>query len=779
MNADLSDKLSMFAKHLVNFCEENNLILSSQILLPAESYTYISEAWHTTSWLDHCISTADAHAILESIEIVYEASMSDHIPVVLVLDVDSLPEMSKEVNTAGIAKLDWSKLSNNDVLSYFGRSNDLFNKVLLPYDAILCADVNCKVNSHSKDLCLFYDSIVGALYEASRPMYQQAKSKKKVKPGWNKHVAAKHAEAKRAHKAWVLAGRPRQGPVLDNKKNANNVFKSAVRYICKHEVNMRADSMADKLLGHNVNGFWKEVRALNSNNVDLPCNMEGVSGGDNIAELWREHYSQAFNCVKSDPYKFDTINCSATGITAIEVRKAIEQLKDNKASGSDKVTAEHLKHASPKVAVLLAICLTGLLTHGVLPNSMLSVTLVPIVKDKAGKVGSMDNYRPIALASVLSKVLERILLDRLSSFITTTDNQYGFKAKHGTDLCIYALKEVIEKYKSQNSTVLVGLVDASRAFDRVNHQKLFLKLKERGVPDSIIRILAYWYANQSMQVRWGNAVSAPLSVSNGVRQGGLLSPALFNLYMNDLSVQLNNCKTGCKIGNTVINHLMYADDLAVLSPSSAGFQQLLDVCTEYGVTFDVKYNAKKSVVLTCRTKEDKNLSFPAFCLAGQVLPVCSKAKYLGHVINDQLTDDDDLYRQRRTLYAQANMLKRKFHFCSVEVKVNLFRAFCTPLYTAPLWVKFKKASMNKLQVAYNDCMRILMRKPRWSSASELFVNLGISTFQALRRNLMFKFMGRVNESQNSIIRLLINPCLSVTRYQSPFWEHWYECLFYS
>ena len=281
-----------------------------------------------------------------------------------------------------------------------------------------------------------------------------------------------------------------------------------------------------------------------------------------------------------------------------------------------------------------------------------------------------------------------------------------------------------------------------------------------------------------MQVRWGSGVSAPFSVSNGVRQGGLLSPAPFNFYMNDLSVSLNNCKTGCKIGDTLINHFMYADDLAVISPSSAGFQHLLDVCTAYGLSFDVKYNAKKSIVMTCRTRDDKNLSFPSFYLAGQVLPVCSKAKYLGHVINDQLTDDDDLYRQRRTLYAQANMLGRKFHFCSVDVKANLFRAYCTPLYTSPLWVKFKKASMHKLQVAYNDCLRILLKKPRWSSASEMFCNLGISTFQALRRNLMYRFMCRLNESQNSFIGLLINPCLSTTRYQSPFWEHWYDCLLY-
>lgn len=91
MNADLSDRWSLFAKHMLQFCDDNNLTLSSQVLLPADSYSYISEAWHTTSWLDHCMSTADAHAILQSMIILNEASMSDHVPFVMILDVDSLP----------------------------------------------------------------------------------------------------------------------------------------------------------------------------------------------------------------------------------------------------------------------------------------------------------------------------------------------------------------------------------------------------------------------------------------------------------------------------------------------------------------------------------------------------------------------------------------------------------------------------------------------------------------------------------------------------------------
>lgn len=205
--------------------------------------------------------------------------------------------------------------------------------------------------------------------------------------------------------------------------------------------------MAENLLGNNVTEFWKEVKATNRSKAVLPCNITGVSGADNIAELWRQHYVALFNCIKCEPYCVGKLDEEVVHFTPNEAYHAIGQLADNKVSGMDNITTEHLKLASPRVAALLSICLTGLMTHGILPDSMLTVTLVPVIKDKAGKVGSMDNYRPIALASIMSKVLEKLLLVRLSEFIHTTDNQFGFKAKHSTDLCIYALKEAVESYR--------------------------------------------------------------------------------------------------------------------------------------------------------------------------------------------------------------------------------------------------------------------------------------------------------------------------------------------
>ena len=131
----------------------------------------------------------------------------------------------------------------------------------------------------------------------------------------------------------------------------------------------------------------------------------------------------------------------------------------------------------------------------------------------------------------MSKLLEILLLDRLSNYLLTSSNQFGFKAKHSTDTCIYILKEVIDRYVGNQSSVYLCFLDASKAFDRVNHHTLFNKLIKRGVPGYLVRILVFWYSTQEMTVRWGSTISKCFKVSNGVRQGGILSPYLFNIYI--------------------------------------------------------------------------------------------------------------------------------------------------------------------------------------------------------------------------------------------------------
>lgn len=204
MNADISDSNSSFANHMVQFCQDNNFILSSKVILPADSYTYISEAWHSTSWLDHCISTASAHASSGCMNILYGAATADQIPFAMQINVEHLPVLSSKTNSGNKEKLDWSALTKEDILDYYAQTDKFLSNINLSRDAILCSDVNCKNVEHGKDLCSMCNDIIGAVYEGSEPYYKQKNKTHYNRPGWSKYVAEYHAEAPEAFKSWAM-----------------------------------------------------------------------------------------------------------------------------------------------------------------------------------------------------------------------------------------------------------------------------------------------------------------------------------------------------------------------------------------------------------------------------------------------------------------------------------------------------------------------------------------------------------------------------------------------
>lgn len=365
-------------------------------------------------------------------------------------------------------------------------------------------------------------------------------------------------------------------------------------------------------------------------------------------------------------------------------------------------------------------------------------------------------------------------------FLLTSPHQFGFKPKHSTDACIYALKESIDRYIEQQSTVYLCFLDASKAFDRVNHFSLFNKLINGGVPGYLVRILVFWYSNQVMCVRWGTTMSKGFKVTNGVRQGGILSPYLFNIYLDDLSTILKKQYAGCKIANQIINHLLYADDLVLMCPSFGGLQDLLDICGDYAEKHDIKFNTKKSVVLVRRNKQMKNAVIPKFKLCQEFLTEVQEVKYLGHIITDDGKDDKDILSACGKLYAQGNSLLRKFHMCTDKVKIKLFVTYCSQFYCAHLW-KYNKSDKkyNKLRVAYNNVFRFLLCLPRDEegrpcSASNMFVTRKVKSFDEILRNVVFKFQARLKSSNNELVCSTIN---KIYHYNSKLSIHWQRLLF--
>ena len=557
-------------------------------------------------------------------------------------------------------------------------------------------------------------------------------------------------------------------------------FKYALRFVRNQEDMARADSLAQDLSDHDVDGFWKTMHKMNNCNTILANVIDGVSGPDSIASHWKQHFDKLLNVhVNSDNSlkddilsNFDKIKHNSNmSVSTKSVSEIIGKLECGKSAGPDGIGAEYLKFSNIKIHILLSLCFTLCLAHGYLPQAMIETTIVPIVKNKSGNLSDSSNYRPIALATIVSKMFESVLLFKCAEYLSTSDNQFGFKSSHSTDLCIYTLKEFIDYYKSRGTTVYVTFLDASKAFDRIDHWLLFNKMIKKGVPLFIIKLLFFWYSRQKMFVRWGNTCSTSFCVTNGVKQGGIISPLLFNLYMDDLSLKLNCSGIGGYIGTSFINHLCYADDLCLISLSSSGMQHLLNICKEYAFTHKLLYNGSKSFAL-CFKKNTLKVSSQSFYLDQMKIPTVDQCRYLGITISTN-NSDVDLKRQMRKLYANVNLLLRKFSKCSVDVKCFLFKTYCSNLYCAPMWFDCTKAALKKLKVAYNNSLRRFMFLPWRNSATEMFVNLGIHSFDEMLRIFVFSFRSRVTASHNQLICSLCSASCSV---YSKLWAWWNSLL---
>ncbi len=554
-------------------------------------------------------------------------------------------------------------------------------------------------------------------------------------------------------------GSPRAGVLFDAMKRTRAFFKLALRQCRKDKERCVSDSLAENLLSKDDLNFWKGVKAVTNSNVKVRATtIDGCTGEGAIAEKWREHYSSILNSCKNTTKRENVFKAlddvyvdDCDVFTAVDVETAIRKLKKNKSSGIDNITSEHLIYASRKLAVHLSLFFNCVVSHGHLPLKLLDTVLVPLVKDRKGVLTDKNNYRPIALACVISKVLESLILMKISHCLSTSCHQFGFKEDHSTDLCVFVLKEVINLYNAATTPVYACYLDAAKAFDKINYWILLDKLLERNIPKCFVRLLMNWFCTQTFFVRWNNAVSSSFKVRNGVRQGGTLSPYLFNVYVDDLSQQLSTMKVGCYINGQCMNHLFYADDTVLLAPTVNGLQTLINVCKRFGDSNDISYNFKKSVCSAFIPKAIAFISTPPVFLGSSLLEFIDVNKYLGIVIAADGSNDIDITRLMRSLYSNGNLLTKRFTTCGVNVKVKLFKTFCYSLYGTQLWHAYSAGQYKRCIVAYNDIFRKLFGFRRGDSISAATIRLSIDTFNVVRRRLVYSFIKRMFKSSNQLL----------------------------
>jgi len=314
-------------------------------------------------------------------------------------------------------------------------------------------------------------------------------------------------------------------------------------------------------------------------------------------------------------------------------------------------------------------------------------SMIPIPKGRNSSTTSSSNYRAITLSSIFGKLFDYVVLNRYGDLIGTSHLQFGFKKKHSATMCSLILKETIEYYNCNSSSVFCVMLDATKAFDRVEYCKLFRKLLDKKLPVVIVRFLLNMYISHKTHVTWNGCESQMFNVNNGVKQGGVLSPVLFCLYIDGLLALLKSSGFGCHIGNMFAGALAYADDLVLIAPTPFAMRTMLHLCERYADDFNVAFNGNKSKCIISHPHNSHASRFKevSFSMSGNVIENVDNWLHLGYNISNDRSDKVAISNCRSSFIGQANNVICWFNVLDCDIKCKLLKTYCSSLYGCELW----------------------------------------------------------------------------------------------
>ena len=331
--------------------------------------------------------------------------------------------------------------------------------------------------------------------------------------------------------------------------------------------------------------------------------------------------------------------------------------------------------------------------------------------------------------------------------------QLGLEPSISSTDSTFVLEKILHRYTGKRNKIIALFLDISKAFDRVNHFVIGKELLSRNIPPDMVLFLMSYLRNQKARVVWNGICGKYLTVEEGVRQGGILSPFLFKLYMDTLIRNVNKLDVGCRVGTQRANILAYADDLVLLAPDYRSLDSLYCFLKSGLDGLNMILNVSKSkCMMFSKTgvKDQGNI-----ILGDDVFEIVDTFKFLGHYITSKLTDTKDIQIKLNSFYGKCHSLHRNFCNLNSSVLLFLFKAYCIPDYGIALWNHdntFRSQNFKSFQIAYNKAVKRILNVPSYSSshiAAELcdllMLNHHVSYVQA-------RYLKRILRSPNTLIK---------------------------
>jgi exonuclease III len=717
-NTDLSRITSKSTKSLNDFMQSHSFT-SGLRKFPTINYTFESKINSHKSLIDHIIMSDNISNFLIEYNVYHSIdNMSDHSALTGTFNFPiTYTCIDNEIHNA--CKVDWKKASEQQLHNYNEKIETSLRRINVPLDALRCSQLFC--TNHQTALSMFYNSIINVCINvADETIPHSNRAINRPIPGWNAKAVEPRENALFWHTLWKSCGSPRQGVVADIRRHTRAKYHYVIRQLKRNKNVIAASQMADSLASNDTCSFWKKVQKCNPKCCSRTGMVENMTDDKDICEVFAEKYEKLYNSVSyekdamSDLYKQVNSNiqdicmnnkCHSSHVINVDdVCKAVNKLKLHKRDGKYDVYSNNLIYGGSTLFTYLSMILTSMMNHSFVPDEMLISTLIPIPKDKRKSLNNADNYRSIALGSIVCKLYDNIILENEKLSLKSCDLQFGFKEGFSTTQCTFVVEETINYYKQYKSNVYTVLLDASKAFDKVNYVKLFKLLVKRGMCSLTIRHILTMYINQKLCVNWSESNSDYFPISNGVKQGGILSPVLFTVYMDELLNRLKHSGVGCYIGNVFCGAVAYADDLTLMAPSKFAIHFMLDICKKYAHDYDVTFNPHKSQLLIYN--DIPNVNHFDLKMNNESIIVYNDVKHLGTTIG-HMPNEHRVHNVVKDLYRRVNHVRNQFKFAHHKTKYQLFKSYCMSLYSSVL-LDMDDNSYDMLFVAWRKSIRMLM-----------------------------------------------------------------------
>ncbi|MEW8548698.1 MAG: reverse transcriptase family protein, partial [Candidatus Thiodiazotropha sp.] len=453
----------------------------------------------------------------------------------------------------------------------------------------------------------------------------------------------------------------------------------------------------------NPKAYWSII----NRSCDYKKNVQDISAEaflDHFKGLNQDDEDSDFPTITADRVTYFNTELNKV-ITELEVKKAILQLKNNKACASDMILNEFLKASQSLLMPVYIRLFNAILDSGKMPETWTDGFIIPIYKNK-GDIGNPDNYRGITILSCMGKLFTSILNQRINLFLEEYgilgEEQAGFRKHYGTTDHIFNLKCIIDLYLCKKKKLYCAFIDYKKAFDSVDRAALWHKLLRNSVDGKIFVLIKNMYEQAKSCVRYNGICSQFFQSNVGVRQGENLSPILFSLFLNDLSEFMSNAYNGlehitdithqCLDTNEVefflkLYMLLYADDTVILAESPDELQAALNAMYLYCKTWNLAVNPTKTKVVIFSKSKLKDT--PIFTYYGQVLNVESDFCYLGIHFDQK----GSFFKAKSHLIEQAkkasfSVLKKARKLgLPADIQLKLFDHMIAPilLYGSEVW----------------------------------------------------------------------------------------------